>query len=249
MASESNVNSVPRHIAIIMDGNGRWARSRMLPRPVGHREGVKSVKRVVEACINKGIRTLTLFAFSSENWRRPTEEVSLIMGLFVHTLKKEVDALDKNGVRLRFIGERSAFSKDLRTLMEDSEAQTRTNTRLDLVIAANYGGQWDITRAFRTLAGRVQSGELRAEDITTDLVADEMSISDLPLPDLFIRTGGEQRISNFLLWQLAYTELYFTDVLWPAFDERQLDDALLWYANRQRRFGRTGDQVEQLKGA
>ena len=249
MASESNVNSLPRHIAIIMDGNGRWARSRMLPRPVGHREGVKSVKRVVEACINKGIRTLTLFAFSSENWRRPTDEVSLIMGLFVHTLKKEVDSLDRNGVRLRFIGDREAFSEDLRALIEESEAQTRANTRLDLVIAANYGGQWDITRAFKTLAGRIQSGELHVEDVTTDVIADEMSMSDLPLPDLFIRTGGEQRISNFLLWQLAYTELYFTEVLWPAFDERQLDDALLWYANRQRRFGRTGDQVEQLKGA
>ena len=249
MASESNVNSLPRHIAIIMDGNGRWARSRMLPRPVGHREGVKSVRRVVEACLNKGVRALTLFAFSSENWRRPTDEVSLIMDLFVHTLKKEVDSLERNGVRLRFIGDRDALSDKLRTLIEEAEAQTRANTQLDLVIAANYGGQWDITRAFKTLAGRIQSGELQAEDITTDVIADELSISDLPLPDLFIRTGGEQRISNFLLWQLAYTELYFTEVLWPAFDERQLDEALSWYANRQRRFGRTGDQVEQLKGA
>jgi undecaprenyl diphosphate synthase len=249
MASENNVNSLPRHIAIIMDGNGRWARSRMLPRPVGHREGVKSVRRVVEACINKGVRALTLFAFSSENWRRPTDEVSLIMGLFVHTLKKEVNALDRNGVRLRFIGDRDAFSEDLRALIEESEAQTRNNTQLDLVIAANYGGQWDITRAFKRLAGRIESGELHAKDVTSDVVADEMSMSDLPLPDLFIRTGGEQRISNFLLWQLAYTELYFTEVLWPAFAERQLDEALLWYANRQRRFGRTGEQVEQIKGA
>ncbi len=249
MASEDNVNSLPRHIAIIMDGNGRWARSRMLPRPGGHREGVKSVRRVVEACINKGVRALTLFAFSSENWRRPTDEVSLIMGLFVHTLKKEVNALDRNGVRLRFIGDRGAFSEDLRALIEESEAQTRNNTQLDLVIAANYGGQWDITSAFKRLAGRIESGELQAKDITSDVVADEMSMSDLPLPDLFIRTGGEQRISNFLLWQLAYTELYFTEVLWPAFAERQLDEALLWYANRQRRFGRTGEQVEQIKGA
>ena len=249
MASETNVNSLPRHIAIIMDGNGRWARSRMLPRPVGHREGVKSVRRVVEACIDKGIRALTLFAFSSENWRRPTEEVSLIMGLFVHTLQKEVNSLDRNGVRLRFIGDRDAFSEDLQTLIEKSELQTRNNTKLDLVIAANYGGQWDITRAFQHLAGKIESGELHAKDITGDVIADEMSMSDLPLPDLFIRTGGEQRISNFLLWQLAYTELYFTDVLWPAFAERQLDEALLWYANRQRRFGRTGEQVEQIKGA
>ena len=249
MATENNVNSLPRHIAIIMDGNGRWARSRMLPRPVGHREGVKSVRRVVEACLNKGVRVLTLFAFSSENWRRPTDEVSLIMDLFVHTLKKEVNSLERNGVRLRFIGDRDALSGKLQTLIEEAEAQTRTNTKLDLVIAANYGGQWDITRAVKTIAGRVQSGELRAEDITTDVIADEMSISDLPLPDLFIRTGGEQRISNFLIWQLAYTELYFTETLWPAFDERQLDEALYWYANRQRRFGRTGEQVEQLKGA
>ena len=249
MASETNVNSLPRHIAIIMDGNGRWARSRMLPRPVGHREGVKSVRRVVEACIDKGVRALTLFAFSSENWRRPTEEVSLIMGLFVHTLQKEVNSLDRNGVRLRFIGDRDAFSEDLQTLIEKSEMQTRNNTKLDLVIAANYGGQWDITRAFQHLAGKIASGDLHAKDITSDVIADEMSMSDLPLPDLFIRTGGEQRISNFLLWQLAYTELYFTDVLWPAFAERQLDDALLWYANRQRRFGRTGEQVEQIKGA
>ncbi len=249
MASETNVNSLPRHIAIIMDGNGRWARSRMMPRSIGHREGVKSVRRVVEACINKGVRALTLFAFSSENWRRPTDEVSLIMGLFVHTLQKEVNSLDRNGVRLRFIGDRDAFSEDLRTLIEASEAQTRNNTKLDLVIAANYGGQWDITRAFKRLASRIESGELHAEDVTSDIIADEMSMSDLPLPDLFIRTGGEQRISNFLLWQLAYTELYFTDVLWPAFAERQLDEALLWYANRQRRFGRTGEQVEQIKGA
>ena len=249
MASENNVNSLPRHIAIIMDGNGRWARSRMLPRPVGHREGVKSVRRVVEACINKGVRALTLFAFSSENWRRPTDEVSLIMGLFVHTLQKEVNSLDRNGVRLRFIGDRDAFPEDLQTLIEKSEMQTRHNTKLDLVIAANYGGQWDITRAFQHLAGKIESGELHAKDITNDVIADEMSMSDLPLPDLFIRTGGEQRISNFLLWQLAYTELYFTDVLWPAFAERQLDEALLWYANRQRRFGRTGEQVEQIKGA
>ena len=249
MASETNVNSLPRHIAIIMDGNGRWARSRMLPRPVGHREGVKSLRRIVEACIDKGVRALTLFAFSSENWRRPTDEVSLIMGLFVHTLQKEVNSLDRNGVRLRFIGDRDAFSEDLQTLIEKSEMQTRNNTKLDLVIAANYGGQWDITRAFQHLAGKIESGELHAKDITGDVIADEMSMSDLPLPDLFIRTGGEQRISNFLLWQLAYTELYFTDVLWPAFAERQLDEALLWYANRQRRFGRTGEQVEQIKGA
>jgi undecaprenyl diphosphate synthase len=246
---DNKTDSRPRHIAIIMDGNGRWARARMLPRAIGHREGVKSVRRVVEACIDKGIEAVTLFAFSSENWRRPSEEVSLIMDLFVNTLKKEVDALDRNNVRLRFIGERNAFSENLRGLISESEQQTAGNEQLDLVIAANYGGQWDITQACRALAQRVADGEMAAQDITADAIANALSMPDLPMPDLFIRTGGEHRISNFLLWQLAYTELYFTDLLWPEFDAGELDTALLWYANRQRRFGRTGEQVEQLKGA
>jgi undecaprenyl diphosphate synthase len=249
MAADSSANSLPRHIAIIMDGNGRWARSHMLPRYVGHREGVKSVRRVVEGCIDRKIQALTLFAFSSENWRRPSDEVNLIMDLFVNTLKKEVGALDRNGVRLRFIGDLTAFSDKLRGLIEDSEQQTRDNSQLELMMAANYGGQWDITQAFRTLAGRVAAGELQPDNITQEIIAAEISMADLPAPDLFIRTGGERRISNFLLWQLAYTELYFTDVLWPVFDERELDAALSWYANRQRRFGRTGDQVERLRGA
>jgi undecaprenyl diphosphate synthase len=249
MGSDNNTASLPRHIAIIMDGNGRWARSRLLPRYVGHREGVKSVRRMVEACIDRQIEVLTLFAFSSENWRRPDEEVSLIMDLFVQTLKKEVAALNRNGVRLRFIGERAAFSDKLRYLIAEAERETRENSRLELVIAANYGGQWDITRAVKTLAERVQAGELLPGDITPDVISAEVALADLPEPDLFIRTGGERRISNFLLWQLAYTELYFTDLLWPAFAEKDLDEALLWYANRQRRFGRTGEQVEQQKGA
>jgi undecaprenyl diphosphate synthase len=249
MVEDSNQGSLPRHIAIIMDGNGRWARARLLPRYVGHREGVKSVRRAVEACLDKNIKALTLFAFSSENWRRPGEEVSLIMDLFVHALKKEVVALNRNGVRLRFIGDRTAFSDNLCALIAAAEEETRGNSDLDLVIAANYGGQWDITRAVQMLAGRLAAGELQPQDITPEVLAAEICLSDLPPPDLFIRTGGEQRISNFLLWQLAYTELYFTDVLWPAFDEQKLDEALLWYANRQRRFGRTGEQVEQQKGA
>jgi len=232
-----------------MDGNGRWARARMLPRAIGHREGVKSVRRTVETCIDKGIDALTLFAFSSENWRRPSDEVSKIMDLFVNTLKKEVAALDRNNVRLRFIGDRSAFSPNLQQLIRESEVQTGDNRQLELVIAANYGGQWDITQACQRLVERVQAGELQAEDITQQRLADEMCIADLPLPDLFIRTGGERRISNFLLWQLAYTELYFTDILWPVFDEAEFGKALDWFANRQRRFGRTGDQVEQLTGA
>jgi undecaprenyl diphosphate synthase len=249
MAIDSNADRIPRHIAIIMDGNGRWARSRMLPRYVGHREGVKTVRRIVEACIERNIAVLTLFAFSSENWRRPSDEVSLILNLFVTTLKKEVAVLHGNGVRLRFIGDRAAFSGKLRELIDESEAITRDNTRMELVIAANYGGQWDITEAGRAIARRVAAGELQPDDITPQLMAEEISLADLPPPDLFIRTGGEQRISNFMLWQLAYTELYFTDVLWPAFGVADLDEAMLWYANRQRRFGRTGEQVEQLKGA
>jgi len=249
MVEDSNQGSLPRHIAIIMDGNGRWARARLLPRYVGHREGVKSVRRAVEACLKKNIKVLTLFAFSSENWQRPGEEVSLIMDLFVHALKKEVVALNRNGVRLRFIGDRTAFSDNLCALIAAAEEETSGNSDLDLVIAANYGGQWDITRAVQTLAGRLATGELQPQDVTPEVLAAEICLSDLAPPDLFIRTGGEQRISNFLLWQLAYTELYFTDDLWPAFDEHKLDEALLWYANRQRRFGRTGEQVEQQKGA
>ena len=249
MAPDSVTDSLPRHIAIIMDGNGRWARARLLPRYVGHREGVKSVRRAVEACIDRHIEVLTLFAFSSENWRRPSEEVSLIMDLFVQTLKKEVASLNRNGVRVRFIGDRSAFSEKLRYLITEAERETRDNSRLQLVIAANYGGQWDISQAVRTIATRVQAGELSPQDISPDVIAAEVALSELPPPDLFIRTGGERRISNFMLWQLAYTELYFTDVLWPAFDAKELDTALLWYANRQRRFGRTGEQVEQQKGA
>jgi undecaprenyl diphosphate synthase len=232
-----------------MDGNGRWARTRMLPRAIGHREGVKSVRRTVESCIDRGIGALTLFAFSSENWRRPSDEVNMIMDLLVNTLKKEVSALDRNNVRLQFIGDRSAFSDNLQQLIGESEAQTAGNRQLELVIAANYGGQWDITQAARRLAEQVDAGELKPDEITPERLGREMCIAELPLPDLFIRTGGERRISNFLLWQLAYTELYFTDILWPVFDEDEFSKALDWYANRQRRFGRTGEQVEQLRGA
>ncbi len=240
---------VPRHIAIIMDGNGRWARKRHLPRHAGHREGVKAVRRVVEACKLKGVEALTLFAFSSENWRRPQQEVGLLMELFLHTLKKEVNRLDRNGVRLRFIGERSAFPAKLQDLMAAAEAQTAANQELTLTVAANYGGRWDIGQACRHLAARVAAGELQATDIDEDALAAELSLADLPEPDLFVRTGGEQRISNYLLWQLAYTELYFTDTLWPDFDAQAFEVALQSFSSRQRRFGRTGEQVEQLKGA
>lgn len=239
----------PRHIAIIMDGNGRWARSRGMPRPAGHREGVKAVRRVVEACRTHRIEALTLFAFSSENWRRPKAEVSLLMDLFISTLQKEVDSLHANGVQVRFIGDRAPFSAKLRTLMDNSEIRTQDNPGLRLTIAVNYGGRWDIAQATRAIAARVRAGELELDAIDAELLGKQLSLADLPEPDLFIRTGGEQRISNFLLWQLAYTELYFTDTLWPDFDEQSLQDALASFARRQRRFGQTGDQVERIQGA
>lgn len=239
----------PRHIAIIMDGNGRWAKQRNLPRYMGHREGVKAVRRVVQACLNRGIEALTLFAFSSENWRRPKAEVGLLMDLFVHTLKKEVNRLDRNGVRMRFIGERGAFDPKMRTLMDAAEQQTADNTDLTLAIAVNYGGRWDVAQAAKRLATRVAEGSLAPEQIDADAVGRELCNADLPEPDLFIRTGGEQRISNYLLWQLAYTELYFTDLLWPDFDETALADALQSFSGRQRRFGQTGDQVERSSSA
>jgi undecaprenyl diphosphate synthase len=248
-AAQPVVKQLPRHVAIIMDGNGRWAKSRNLPRPMGHRQGVKAVRRIVEACRQRGIGALTLFAFSSENWRRPKSEVSLLMDLFVRTIKKEVDDLHRNGVRMRFIGDRSAIDPKMRELMAATEQQTAANVGLTLVIAVNYGGRWDLAAAARDLAVRAVAGEIDAQDIDADTLGRVLSIADLPEPDLFIRTGGEQRISNFLLWQLAYTELYFTDLLWPDFDAAALDEALRCFAGRQRRFGQTGDQVEQSRRA
>jgi undecaprenyl diphosphate synthase len=240
---------LPRHIAIIMDGNGRWARRRNLPRPMGHREGVKAVRHIVEACRQRGIEALTLFAFSSENWRRPKTEVGLLMDLFVRTLKKEVEQLHRNGVRMRFIGEREAFEPKLQALMDSAEAQTAENRQLTLTIAVNYGGRWDIATAARRLAAQAVAGDIQVEDIDSDLLDREICMAELPEPDLFIRTGGEKRVSNFLLWQLAYTELYFTDLLWPEFDAAALDEALASFAGRQRRFGQTSEQVEQSRRA
>ncbi len=239
----------PHHVAIIMDGNGRWAEQRRLPRIAGHRAGVEAVRGVVEACGEKGIEVLTLFAFSSENWRRPEEEVGLLMGLFMTALQQEAKKLRRNNVRLRIIGDRSAFSSQLQSRIAEVEQLTRLNTGLTLVVAANYGGRWDITQAARRIAARVKAGELQPEDITPEVFESGLSNHDLPTPDLFIRTGGEKRISNFLLWQLAYTELYFTDTLWPDFDRRAFEDALTSFASRQRRFGRTGKQVAEAEGA
>ncbi len=241
--------ALPRHVAIIMDGNGRWANKRNLPRYMGHREGVKAVRRVVEACRRRNIEALTLFAFSSENWRRPKAEVGLLMDLFVRTLKKEVNRLDRNGVRMQFIGDRNAFDPKLRALMGAAEQQTAHNDKLTLVIAVNYGGRWDLAEAARRLAVKAVQGEISTDDIDSDVLGRELCIAELPEPDLFIRTGGEQRISNYLLWQLAYTELYFTDLLWPDFDDDAFDEAVRSFIVRQRRVGKTGDQVEQSRRA
>lgn len=238
--------ALPRHVAIIMDGNGRWAKKRFLPRPAGHGAGVGAVRKTVEQCVAKGIEVLTLFAFSSENWRRPMQEVSLLMDLFIATLERETRKLHESGVRIRVIGDLKAFSPALQERIAMAEALTHDNDRLDLVIAANYGGRWDITEAARRLAEQVERGELRSEDIDSAMLESGLAIADLPEPDLFIRTGGEQRISNFLLWQLAYTEFYFTPLLWPDFDEQAFEDALASFSSRQRRFGYTGDQIETL---
>ena len=233
----------PRHIAIIMDGNGRWAQKRFMPRAVGHQAGVKAVRKIVEYCAIQKIEVLSLFAFSSENWRRPEEEVSLLMSLFLSTLQREVDKLDRNNIRLRFIGDRSAFSDKLQIKMAEGEAQTQDNTALTLVIAANYGGHWDMCQAFRQVMDKIAIGELKDQSIDEQLISQHLSTADLPDPDLFIRTGGEQRVSNFMLWQLAYTEMYFTPTLWPDFDQNSLEEAINSFKGRQRRFGHTGEQV------
>ncbi len=233
----------PRHIAIIMDGNGRWAQKRFMPRAVGHQAGVKAVRKIVEYCASHHIEVLTLFAFSSENWRRPEAEVSLLMSLFMATLQREINKLDRNNIRLLFIGDRSAFSDKLQHKMAEGEAQTKNNKALTLVIAANYGGHWDMCQDFLQVQKKMVIGELKAEDINEQLINQYLSTYGLPDPDLFIRTGGEQRVSNFMLWQLAYAELYFTATLWPDFDQNSLEDAIKSFRSRQRRFGHTSEQV------
>lgn len=237
-------HDMPRHLAIIMDGNGRWARARFLPRAAGHREGVETVRRVVKACIERGIEYLTLFAFSSENWRRPPEEVSFLMNLFVAALEREVEKLHANGVRLKVVGDLSAFDARLIELIRQGEARTAANQRLTLTIAANYGGRWDLLQAINALA--VAHPE-KAGSYGEDDLAPFLAMAHAPEPDLFIRTGGEQRISNFLLWQLAYTELFFTDKFWPDFDDALLDQAIASYRRRERRFGRTSEQLVALR--
>jgi len=233
----------PKHIAIIMDGNGRWAKAKGLPRTLGHKKGMDCVRSTVEACSQRNIEALTLFAFSTENWRRPEEEVGYLMGLFLAMMKSEVKRLHKNNVKLRIIGDRSRFSEKLQKAMLDAEGLTNNNTGLSLNIAANYGGRMDITEATKTLCRKVAKGELKPEDITDEMLQAQLALSDLPEPDLLIRTGGEKRVSNFLLWQLAYAEYYFTDGYWPDFDKQELDKAIASFSIRQRRFGKTGDQI------
>lgn len=227
-----------------MDGNGRWARQRGLPRIAGHRRGQQSVRSLVEACGERGIPYLTLFAFSSENWRRPETEVRLLMELFLGALQKEVRKLHENGVRFRVVGEIERFGPKIVAHIREAEALTRSNARLTLTVAANYGGRWDIAQACRKLAQAVAEGKIDPAGITPESLEPHLSMHGIPEPDLFIRTGGEQRISNFLLWQLAYTELYFTPVLWPDFSTEQFTEALQSFTLRQRRFGQTGEQVE-----
>lgn len=236
--------ALPRHIAIVMDGNGRWAQHRGLPRAAGHRAGAQSVRRVVQACHDRGIEVLTLFAFSSENWQRPASEVRLLLELFAAALRKETDRAHEYNIRLRMIGDRSAFPRKLQHYIRRSETLTAENTGLNVVIAANYGGRWDILQALRRVLHQAQSAELDPDALSEQDLTASISLSDLPEPDLFIRTGGEQRISNFLLWQMAYTELYFTDCLWPEFAADDLDLALDAYSKRQRRFGRLTEQVD-----
>ena len=243
MTSQSQA-SIPGHVCIIMDGNGRWAKKRMMPRSFGHRQGVETTRRVVEFFAGAGVRHLTLFAFSSENWNRPDEEVHGLMDLFMQSLQKYTAELHEKGIRIRFIGNRAGFSADLQQQINETETTTIENDAMTLNIAANYGGQWDIVNAARNLAEQVQAGQLLPAQIDDQVFGRELSLGDSPDPDLFIRTGGEQRISNFLLWQIAYTEFYFSDRLWPEFSDDDMRIALTEYARRQRRYGKTSEQIE-----
>ncbi len=237
------VGSVPRHVAIIMDGNGRWATKRFMPRVAGHSEGLEAVRKVVEECVKQNVQYLTLFAFSSENWRRPPEEVGFLTKLFLKSLRKEVARLAENNIRLKMIGDLSRFGSAITEMVEFSEDKTKDCNRLTLTIAANYGGRWDILQAMQKALA--QNPQLDPKSISEEWLTPHLSMAYAPEPDLFIRTGGEQRVSNFLLWQLAYTELYFTDILWPDFDAAELQKAFFWYAQRERRFGRTSAQLAE----
>ncbi len=241
--SSPNISKIPQHVAIVMDGNGRWAARRFLPRTSGHIEGIQAACRIAENCGKLGVRYLTLFAFSSENWRRPPNEVSVLMCLFCQALEREVDRLKAQGIRLHIIGDLSVFENNLQDLILDAQARTAHNNRMHLTIAANYGGRWDIIQAVRALL--IQDPNLinNPQLINEESLSHHLSMSWAPEPDLFIRTGGEHRISNFLMWQLTYTELYFTDSYWPDFSNRELEMTFEWYKNRERRFGQTSEQL------
>ena len=249
MSESDHSPLIPKHVAVVMDGNGRWAKKRFLPRTAVHRAGVNSTRSIVENCDQQGIKALTIFAFSSENWKRPKKEVDALMSIFISTIKSEMDKLKKQNVCVKFIGDRTAFPEALQAVINETEIKTADNTGLALTIAANYGGRWDVTEACKRIVNKVSSGEVSAEEINESLISSEMSLAGLPEIDLFIRTGGENRISNFLLWQIAYTELYFTETLWPDFNNASLIKAIEWYATRQRRFGETPDQVQNKKAA
>ncbi|EHV5556120.1 MULTISPECIES: isoprenyl transferase [Vibrio] len=247
--SQAFSDSLPKHIAIIMDGNGRWAKSKGKPRVFGHKKGVNAVRKTIAAASKLGIKAMTLFAFSSENWRRPEEEVGLLMELFITVLSSEVKKLHKNNLQLRVIGDTSRFSERLQKKIVEAENLTASNTGMVINIAANYGGKWDITEAAKALALKARNGEIRVEDINEQLITEHLTMADLPEVDLLIRTSGECRISNFMLWQMAYAEMYFTPEFWPEFDEDSLVEAVTWFINRERRFGCTGEQVKALMTA
>jgi undecaprenyl diphosphate synthase len=242
--AQAAASGIPRHVAVIMDGNGRWASRRALPRHLGHRAGARAVRALVEGCARRGVSTLTVFAFSSENWSRPADEVDRLMELFVESIEGELDELHRNGIRVRFIGDLARLGPALRERTDAAEARTAGNTRMTFCVALSYGGRWDIVEAARRLARRAVAGGLDPDALDERAFAAELQLDGVPDPDLFIRTGGDHRISNFLLWNLAYTELYFCDTLWPDFDDAALDAALRHFAGRQRRFGLTPAQLQ-----
>ncbi|ERM60121.1 MULTISPECIES: isoprenyl transferase [Vibrio] len=244
--SQAFTDSLPKHIAIIMDGNGRWAKAKGKPRVFGHKNGVKAVRKTISSAARLGIKAVTLFAFSSENWRRPEEEVGILMELFISVLSSEVKKLHKNNLQLRVIGDKSRFNDRLQKKIEEAEALTRTNTGMVINIAANYGGKWDIQQAMTSIAQQVKSGDINVEDIDEAMITQHLTMADIPEVDLLIRTSGECRISNFMLWQLAYAEMYFTEQFWPDFNEDSLVEAVTWFVNRERRFGCTGEQIKAL---
>ncbi len=244
--TQAYLDTFPKHIAIIMDGNGRWAKNKGKPRVFGHKAGVESVRKTISAASRLGIKAVTLFAFSSENWRRPEAEVSLLMDLFILVLSKEVKRLHKNNIQLRIIGDISQFNQKLQNKIVEAEKLTQNNEGMVVNVAANYGGKWDITQSIQKIALEVKNGLLEPDEINEDLVASHLTMSDLPEVDLLIRTSGECRISNFILWQMAYAEMYFVDQFWPDFNEQSLSDAVAWFVNRQRRFGCTGEQIQEF---